>query len=102
MAKTRRSRKAAGGRKRGGTARKRSSSRTKKAARARSLDLGKLKADLDRALSGLERRGAARTYESPAIAEARARLTRWMADIDDICTEEMQEICGPTMAIPLS
>ena len=94
MAKTRRTRKAAAARKRA-TTRKRSG-RTKRAAAPRTLDLGKLKVQLQRAIDGLETR-----RDSASVAEARNRLTRWMSDIDDFCTKEMQEICGPTMAIPL-
>ena len=94
MAKTRRTRKAAGAKKRA-TARKRTA-RTKRAGGTRTLDLGKLRGQLKKAVDGLETRG-----DSASVAEARVRLTRWMSDIDDFCTEEMQEICGPTMAIPL-
>jgi hypothetical protein len=96
VAKTRRSRKAAGAKKRRVTTRKRPS-RRKKAAVARSLDLANLRGQLQRAIDGLETR-----RESASVAEARVRLSRWMSDIDDFCTEEMQEICGPTMAIPLA
>jgi len=35
------------------------------------------------------------------LDDTRRRISQWMADIDDICTPEMQEICGPDMAFPI-
>jgi hypothetical protein len=29
-------------------------------------------------------------------------LARWASDIDDICDPDEQDICGPTMDIPLN
>jgi hypothetical protein len=48
---------------------------------------------------------AAKTSATPDVSakldDTRRRISQWMTDIDDICTPEMQEICGPDMAIPL-
>jgi hypothetical protein len=35
------------------------------------------------------------------LDDTRRRISQWMTDIDDICSSELQEICGPDMAIPL-
>jgi hypothetical protein len=35
------------------------------------------------------------------LDDTRKRISQWMTDIDDICTPELQEICGPDMAIPV-
>ena len=36
------------------------------------------------------------------LDDTRRRISQWMTDIDDICTPEDQEICGPDMAFPIA
>jgi hypothetical protein len=48
---------------------------------------------------------AAKSSTSPEtearLDSTRRRVSQWMTDIDDICTPEDHEICGPDMAFPI-
>ena len=48
---------------------------------------------------------SSRRSDSPDVTakldDTRRRISQWMTDIDDICTPELQEICGPDMAFPI-
>jgi hypothetical protein len=48
---------------------------------------------------------SARQSSSPEkearLDATRRRISQWMTDIDDICTPEDHEICGPDMAFPI-
>ena len=35
------------------------------------------------------------------LDDTRRRVSQWMTDIDDICSPELQEICGPDMVFPV-
>jgi hypothetical protein len=65
------------------------------------LDLKKLRRDLERAVTVLGRKTTRDPQGQQALDAAQERMTRWIAEADQFCTEEMQEVCGPTMAIPL-
>jgi hypothetical protein len=84
------------------TSRKASAPRRATPSAGRVLDLKQLRRDLDRAVAGLSRRVERAGEPSAKISEAQTLLTRWAAEIDDICDPDEQEICGPTMAIPLN
>jgi len=71
------------------------------AARPEKIELKKLRKDLGYVLTVL----AAKSSSSPDVAakldDTRRRISQWMTDIDDICTPELQDICGPDMAFPI-
>lgn len=107
MAKTRRSVK-----KKSAKAAKKSAPRrkpAKKAAKPRKpvaprperIELKKLRKDFGYVLAVL----SAKTSSSPDVAakldDTRRRISQWMTDVDDICTPELQDICGPDMAFPV-
>lgn len=98
MAKTRRSKKAS------------STKRTKKARRptagkakstAKTIELKKLRQEFEAVLRVLNGRIGRSPDATVKLDDTRRRIGQWMTDIDDICTPEMQEICGPSMAIPV-
>jgi hypothetical protein len=67
----------------------------------RVLSLKKLRAEFGLVLSALSTRQARTAGSSARLDDTRRRISQWMTDIDDICTPEDQEICGPDMAFPL-
>ena len=88
--------------KRGGAKKK-----TSRAGAARSvgkkdvLDLKKVRRDLERAVISMGRRSVREGQDPLIVDSTRERMTRWMSEIDEFCTEERQERCGPTMIFPL-
>jgi hypothetical protein len=76
--------------------------KAKKAARpVKKIELRKLREQFAVVLTALSsRRSAAPEIESK-LDDARRRISQWMADVDDFCSPEMQEICGPDMAFPM-
>ena len=81
----------------------RKSAAKRPAARAVSpvLSLKQLRADLDLAVAGLARQVESRG-PSAKLSNTQTILARWASEIDDICDSGEQEICGPTMDIPLN
>lgn len=69
---------------------------------SRVLDLKRLRRELDLAVSVLSRRVEKSDGPSAKLTEAQTLLARWASDIDDICDPDEQDICGPTMDIPLN
>ena len=67
----------------------------------RYVDLKKLRAEFGLVLSALSTRQGASTRSVDKLDDTRKRISQWMTDIDDICSPEDQEICGPDMAIPI-
>ncbi len=65
------------------------------------LSLKQLRADLDLAVAGLARQVESRG-PSAKLSNTQTILARWASEIDDICDSGQQEICGPTMDIPLN
>jgi hypothetical protein len=49
----------------------------------------------------LSARQGATPEKEAKLDDTRRRISQWMTDIDDICTPEDHEICGPDMAFPL-
>ena len=75
---------------------------TKKAAKpAKKIELKKLREQFAAVLTVL----SARRSDSPDVEakldDARRRISQWMTDVDDICTPDKQEVCGPDMAFPM-
>ena len=106
MAKTRRPAK-----KRGSPTSKRSKP-AKKAARApkkrpvsvkavRKVDLKELRKQFGSVLAILAARQGSSPDKEARLDATRRRVSQWMTDIDDICTPEDHEICGPDMAFPI-
>ena len=68
---------------------------------AKSLDLKVLRQQLALALSVMSTKVGKTPAAVSKLDDTRRRLSQWMTDIDDICTPEEEEICGPTMDLPL-
>jgi hypothetical protein len=68
---------------------------------AKSLDLKVLRKQLALALSVMSTKVGKTPAAVSKLDDTRRRLSQWMTDIDDICTPEEEEICGPTMDLPL-
>jgi hypothetical protein len=71
------------------------------AAEPRVLSLKHLRGELALALSALSKRQARSAAAAPKLDSARERISQWMTDIDDICSDQDHEVCGPDMAFPL-
>jgi hypothetical protein len=109
VAKARRSRPAPKARK-GGTrkskrakpVRKASVKASKKSPKAlKKVELKQLRAQFGQVLAVLSARRSSSPDVNARLDDARRRISQWMTDIDDICTPEDQEICGPDMAFPI-
>jgi hypothetical protein len=85
-----------------GGAKKRATKKTRAAKPARRLEFQELRTQLEQAVAALGRKKARAVDGGARLDDAQRRIERWMADIDDFCTEEMQDICGPTMALELA
>jgi hypothetical protein len=76
----------------------------KRAARSvtsgQSLNLKELRKQVALAVSALSVRVAKSPAGESKLDDTRRRLSQWMTDIDDICTPEEEEICGPSMDLP--
>lgn len=66
------------------------------------LDLKALRRDIERAVAVLASRGGGASDGSARLASTQSVMSSWVSDIDSICEPEMEEICGPTMLIPLA
>jgi hypothetical protein len=98
VAKSRKTRAA----KRGKPARKaRAKARKASPTAGKTVNLKKLRQEFAKVLVVL----SSKVGDSPGVTakldDTRRRISQWMTDIDDICTPEMQDICGPSMAIPV-
>jgi hypothetical protein len=83
-------------------AKKGKAKRTKRApATARKVDLKQLREEFSKVLVVLSSKRSASPEVTTRLDDARRRVSQWMTDIDDICSPEDQEICGPDMAIPI-
>ena len=109
MARTRRSvkKRSVKSSRKAASARPRSSRKTsgRKAVSARPerrmIYLKALREDFGKVLSVLSTRQALAAAPAARLDETRRRISQWMTDIDDICSSEDQEVCGPDMAFPL-
>ena len=66
------------------------------------VELKELRKQFASVLAVLSTRRSASVEGSAKLDDTRRRISQWMTDIDDICTPEDQEICGPDMAFPLA
>lgn len=73
--------------------------RTAVPTRRKGLNITELRRDFERAVRALEQRSTRSPEERQVLNSAQERLTLWMAQADEFCSKEMQEICGPTMEI---
>ena len=65
------------------------------------VELKKIREQFGAVLGVLSARRSAIRDATAKLDSARSRLSQMMTDLDDICDAEMQEICGPDMAIPV-
>ena len=65
------------------------------------VELKKIREQFAAVLGVLSARRSADPDATAKLDSARSRLSQMMTDLDDICDAEMQEICGPDMAIPV-
>lgn len=65
------------------------------------VELKKLRVQFGQVLAVLSTRRSSSPETTARLDDARRRISQWMTDIDDICTPEDQEICGPDMAFPI-
>lgn len=108
MAKARRSRPARAAKKatpkskRAKPARRPGVKASKKAPKAvKKVELKKLREQFGQVLAVLSARRSSSPDVNARLDDTRRRISQWMTDIDDICTPEDQEICGPDMAFPI-
>jgi hypothetical protein len=66
------------------------------------LDLKKLRREIDMAVGALARRLATAGQPSAKLDEAQTALSRWAAEIDNMCDPAEVGPCGPTMLLPLA
>jgi len=66
-----------------------------------SLNLKELRARLALAVGALTKKVGSTPAAESKLDDTRRRLSQWMTDIDDICTPEEEEICGPSMDLPI-
>ena len=67
----------------------------------RKVDLKELRKQFGSVLAILAARQGSSPDKEARLDATRRRISQWMTDIDDICTPEDHEICGPDMAFPL-
>jgi hypothetical protein len=67
----------------------------------RKVDLKELRKQFGSVLAILSARQGSSPDKEARLDATRRRVSQWMTDIDDICTPEEEEICGPTMDLPL-
>jgi hypothetical protein len=67
----------------------------------KTVELKKLREQFAGVLAVLSTRRSSSPEAAAKLDDTRRRISQWMTDVDDICTPELQEICGPDMAFPL-
>jgi len=76
--------------------------KTKRASKAvKKVELKKLRVQFAGVLAALASKGSGSPDVSAKLDDTRRRISQWMTDVDDICTPELQEICGPDMVFPI-
>jgi hypothetical protein len=112
VAKTRRARPAPRAAKKSGSSKSKAAPAKKAKARAKAakkpkvpavtrVELKELRKQFAGVLAVLSGRHSSSAATEARLDETRKRVSQWMTDIDDICTPEDQEICGPDMAFPI-
>lgn len=66
------------------------------------LDLKTLRRQIDKAVGVLARRLTMTAQPSATLSGTQATLSRWAAEIDEICEDPTGGTCGPSMVIDLS
>jgi hypothetical protein len=106
VAKKRRSPKAS--RRRPSSARRKSKSAARKVRKApktlapeKFVDLKAIRKQFALMASALSVKKSVDPQVQATLDDTRRRVSQWMTDIDEICTPEEEEICGPTMVFPL-
>ena len=75
--------------------------RRKAVTAVKKIELKKLREQFAVVLTALSTRRSASPDVEAKLDDTRRRISQWMTDVDDICTPEMQDICGPDMAFPM-
>jgi hypothetical protein len=75
--------------------------KTVKVKAAKKIELKELRKQFASVLAVLSARQSSSPEKEAKLDDTRRRISQWMIDIDDICTPEDHEICGPDMAFPL-
>jgi hypothetical protein len=109
VAKTRRNVKQGGASRSAKAKGKKPAPRAKKAARPKKgappkekkIHLKELRQQFAQVLSVLSAKKGASPEVDAKLDDTRRRISQWMTDVDDICTPQLQDICGPDMAIPV-
>ena len=65
------------------------------------VELRELRKQFAGVLAVLSARRGSSPEKEARLDDTRRRVSQWMTDIDDICTPEDHEICGPDMAFPM-
>jgi hypothetical protein len=65
------------------------------------VELKKLREQFAGVLAVLTAKSSASPEVSARLDDSRRRISQWMTDVDDICSPELQEICGPDMVFPV-
>ena len=68
---------------------------------AKRVELKKLREQFAGVLAVLSAKSSASSDVSAKLDDTRRRISQWMTDVDDICSPELQEICGPDMVFPI-
>lgn len=68
---------------------------------AKQIELKELRKQFASVLAVLSARRSSSPEKEARLDDTRRRISQWMTDIDDICSPEDQEICGPDMVFPL-
>jgi hypothetical protein len=111
MAKARRAAKKTKKKSSSTSSRPKSAKKTAKAAKAKTprkaatpvkkIELKKLREQFAAVLTALSTRRSASPDVEAKLDDTRRRISQWMTDVDNICSPEMQDICGPDMAFPM-
>ena len=72
-----------------------------KAKAVKKVELKELRKQFASVLAALSTRRSASVEGSAKLDDTRRRISQWMTDVDDICSPELQEICGPDMVFPV-
>ena len=65
------------------------------------VDLKELRKQFGAVLTLLAAKSSTSPEGEARLDSTRRRVSQWMTDIDDICSPEDHEICGPDMAFPI-
>ena len=81
------------------TAKKKAGGR--RAAASSSIKLSEIRKQLEKGAGALSAILSSGRAAQPKLAEKQALISRIASELADVCDEDMQQICGPDMAIPV-